>query len=262
MEELKKNLEEVKEILEGLVKKSKVAFFFEKVIPVLATIFLGIAGTIVSFNQHKISELQVQLQENAHRVDSIHAATQILIQENQNKVNQDRQYIALIYDDIVSGDKVKVQAALKLVKKMRPEVAKAFLEILEGQNEPETHSRSSDIEEIQVNYSNSLKNEEVTIGIHRLRYSDESIMNDVTNKLTSEEYEIIGNFYHQDRASWMATVSTVFYYGNDESKRRASEISDYLGKAMNIDFNVRKGAGLGVDKTRKNYHHFIHIISD
>lgn len=262
MEEVKKELREISKIVKELKEKNKHAYLFEKIIPVLATIFLGIAGTIVSLNQTKISELQVELQENAHRVDSIHSATQILIQENQNKVNLDRQYIALIYDDIVSGDVVKVNAALKLVKKMRPEVGKAFLEILEERSNPSSQSSNSDLEEIQVNYSNSLKKEEVTIGIHRLKYSKSYPLNEITKAFKTDGYEIIGNFYHEKKPSWMAFSSTVFFYGNEESKARAQKISMLLKDKTGITFNVQKGAGLGVDKARRNFHHFVHIVSN
>ncbi len=261
MENLESRLDEINEQLKDLKKKKSTSHFFEVLIPGLSTVILGIVSIVVSINQSQISELQVQIQQSSHRADSIHTANQLLIQENQNKANQDRQYIALIYEDVVSGDQKKINAALKLVKKMRPEVGRAFLEILEGQSDSNTEPSKSDIEEIQVNYSNSLKSEKVTIGIHRLNYSQKDELMELNSQFQNLGYEVIGNFNHNRRAAWMATRSTVFYYGNERSKERANEIAEILNKILNEEIMVQKGAGLGVDKNRKSFHHFVHIIS-
>lgn len=258
--ELKNELKELANSLKELKERRWSAFLFEKVLPVMATIFLGAAGIMVSMNQTKISELQVQLQANSHRSDSLHRLSQTELQKTQNEVDLDKQYIDLIYNDIVSGDDKRVNAALKLIKKMRPEVGKAFLEILEEQNSPAQNQRYADIEEIQLKYSKSLASDKITIGIHRLAFADEDQLARVNEWFQNSSYELTGNFYHKNRASWMATRSTVFYYGNQESKERAATIAKKLQEITNIRFVTNLGAGLGVDKARRDYHHFIHII--
>ncbi|MEM8568802.1 MAG: hypothetical protein AAGF85_20255 [Bacteroidota bacterium] len=260
--ELRKELKELAASLNKIKEKKWSAFLFERVLPVMATIFLGAAGIMVSMNQTKISELQVQLQANAQHSDSLHRLAQTELQKNQNEVDLDKQYIDLIYDDIVSGDDKRVNAALKLIKKMRPEVGKAFLEILEEQNSPTQSQKYADIEEIQIKYSKSLAYDKITIGIHRLSFAQEDQLALINKWFKDKSYELIGNFYHKNRTSWMATQSTVFYYGDQKSKDRAAAIAEKLQEITNIKFATALGAGLGVDKDRRDYHHFIHFINE
>lgn len=63
------------------------------------------------------------------------------------------------------------------------------------------------------------------------------------------------------RPDWLSLNSAVFYYSN-ASRRQAEVIADELGRQTGIDFEVRRGAGLGVKDSEKGDTFFVHIIGE
>ncbi|TLX73737.1 hypothetical protein E9993_14865 [Labilibacter sediminis] len=260
MKELKEQLNNIEKKLDEIEKKKSSERIFEKVIPIVVTIFLGLAGIFISWNQIKISKIQVELQENKLIVDSIQNEHRLELEKLQDQISLDHQYVELVYNDVLSGNETRKNGALKLIKKMRPEIAIVFIEMFE--NTEITEQQKKDIEEVQVTYTNYVKKEKVTVGIHELNFNNKNKIQDILNYLKKENFKVIGNFSHNNKLSWMAPSSTVFYYGNEKSEERAKEIASNLEQITDLKFKIQKGAGLGVDKNRKDYHHFIHIIEN
>ncbi len=248
MEDLKTQLARIEKKLDELEEGKKSRWFMEKVFPVLMTAVLGVFSLFLGWNQLNISNNQVKLQGN-----------EIELRKLQEKIALDHEYVALVYEDVISGDDQSKSSALKLIKKMRPEIAIAFVELFEQKEL--TEAQKYDIEEIQTAYTNTLAQEKITIGIHRLNYNHKDSLSVINNRLKKSKFELIGNFHHTHRLNWMANESTVFYYGDEVSKKRAESLAKELELITNISFKVTKGAGLGVDKNRKDFHHFIHIIN-
>ncbi len=62
-----------------------------------------------------------------------------------------------------------------------------------------------------------------------------------------------------ERPSWFAPRSTVFYYAAS-AQPGAQQLAQFMKKVTGQDFAVQRGAGLGVDPSRKGVTFFVHYI--
>lgn len=63
-----------------------------------------------------------------------------------------------------------------------------------------------------------------------------------------------------ERPSWLALKSTVFYYA-EESRSKAEDIAQIFEEELSMRFDVKPGAGLGVQPGEKAITFFVHIIN-
>ena len=86
----------------------------------------------------------------------------------------------------------------------------------------------------------------------------------INEKLRSEGYgldSITWSYPAGERPSWFATRSTVFYY-SASSLSAAQELALYMKALTKQDFAVQRGAGLGVDPSRRDITLFVHFLKE
>jgi hypothetical protein len=62
-----------------------------------------------------------------------------------------------------------------------------------------------------------------------------------------------------ERPEWFALRSTVFYYSNSAASE-AQELARTMKSLTGQDFEVQRGAGLGVDPGRKDVTLYVHYV--
>ena len=109
----------------------------------------------------------------------------------------------------------------------------------------------------------SLKKSDYLVGLQTLGISDAERIA-LNNKLSSDGYgldSITWSYPAGERPSWFATRSTVFYY-SASALPAAQELARLLKTETRQDFAVQRGAGLGVDPSRRDVTLFVHFIKD
>lgn len=101
------------------------------------------------------------------------------------------------------------------------------------------------------------------VGLQTLGISD-SERTTINVKLSSEGYgldSITWSYPAGERPSWFATRSTVFYY-SASALPAAQELARFLKTLTKQDFAVQRGAGLGVDPSRRDVTLFVHLVKE
>jgi len=89
---------------------------------------------------------------------------------------------------------------------------------------------------------------------------EESVVQSIRSYLVAQGNNVgFGGLLNQ-RPQWLALKSTVFYY-DKSSKVIAQKIAEELENLSNRKFQVRWGAGLGVDKDEKDKTFFVHVVN-
>jgi len=89
---------------------------------------------------------------------------------------------------------------------------------------------------------------------------EESVVQSIRSHLVTQGNNVgYGGLLNQ-RPKWLALESTVFYY-DKSSKTIAQKLAEDLKNISNITFQVRWGAGLGVDKDEKDKTFFVHVVN-
>ena len=79
--------------------------------------------------------------------------------------------------------------------------------------------------------------------------------------LHKEGYTVIANEVLSRRPEWLAPNSTVFYY-DPATETLANEIAENLSAVTRLEFQVSKGAGLGVPKGKRAQYFYVHIVEN
>ena len=138
-------------------------------------------------------------------------------------------------------DTQKIQEQLaSTIKANTPYVQKA----LKSTSKPPAHKKS----ELLVGLQTVGVPDDVRIAINQQLQKQGYALDDITYS-----YEA-GN-----RPSWLAYKSTVFYYSY-KSQQAAEEIGEFMQSVTGENFEVKRGAGLGVDADKKEITFFIHYI--
>ena len=100
-----------------------------------------------------------------------------------------------------------------------------------------------------------------SVGVQTLGASDEErkAMND---RLSADGYgldPLTWSYPAGQRPSWFADRSTVFYYA-PSAQSAAEQLARFMKTVTGQEFVVRRGAGLGVEPSRKNVTLFVHYI--
>lgn len=85
----------------------------------------------------------------------------------------------------------------------------------------------------------------------------------INMKLSSDGYgldSITWSYPAGERPSWFAPRSTVFYY-SASALPAAQELANFMKNITRQDFVVQRGAGLGVDPSRRDVTLFVHFIN-
>jgi hypothetical protein len=99
------------------------------------------------------------------------------------------------------------------------------------------------------------------VGLQTLGVDDNERVS-INEKLQAEGYELdptTWSYPADQRPSWFAAQSTVFYYSGS-SRSMAEQLAHFLKVTTGQDFVVQRGAGLGVDPSRKDMTLFVHYI--
>jgi len=86
----------------------------------------------------------------------------------------------------------------------------------------------------------------------------------INEKLQSQGYTLSPMTYSYqagERPSWFALRSTVFYY-SASALPAARQLANFLQTVTGQDFDVQRGAGLGVDPDSKNVTLYVHYVVD
>jgi len=89
---------------------------------------------------------------------------------------------------------------------------------------------------------------------------DEQQVSDAKAYLNNKGYEVGFGGLMETRAKWLALTSTVFYYHND-SEEIAQIIANDLAKITHLDYEVKRGAGLGVLPAERKITFFVHLVN-
>jgi hypothetical protein len=84
----------------------------------------------------------------------------------------------------------------------------------------------------------------------------------LNKRLESQNYSldpITYSYSVDEKPSWFAAKSTVFYYSSS-SRKTAERLAKLMKRYTRTDFAVQRGAGLGVDLNRRENTFFIHYI--
>ena len=84
----------------------------------------------------------------------------------------------------------------------------------------------------------------------------------LNKRLESQNYRldpITYSYSIDEKPSWFAAKSTVFYYSSS-SRKTAERLAKLMKRYTRTDFAVQRGAGLGVDLNRRENTFFIHYI--
>lgn len=99
------------------------------------------------------------------------------------------------------------------------------------------------------------------VGLQTLGIQDEERIA-INAKLSSDGYgldSITWSYPAGERPSWFASRPTVFYY-SASALPAAQELARIMKTITKQDFAVQRGAGLGVDPSRRNVTLFVHFI--
>lgn len=119
-------------------------------------------------------------------------------------------------------------------------------------------SRSTELSEEQERRVTSAENARYSIGIYGFDV-EESIYNDVREWISEQGYTVSQSALLETRPSWLASTPTVLHY-DESSKLLASEIAKSLTNITGLEFNVQRGAGLGVIEGEEPWSYFIHVV--
>ena len=115
------------------------------------------------------------------------------------------------------------------------------------------------VEKSQITFKKS----DYLVGLQTLGISDAERIA-INNKLSSDGYgldSITWSYPAGERPSWFATRPTVFYY-SASALPAAQELARFMKTETRQDFAVQRGAGLGVDPSRRDVTLFVHFIKD
>ena len=113
------------------------------------------------------------------------------------------------------------------------------------------------VEKIQTPFNKS----DYLVGLQTLGIQDEE-RKAINAKLSADGYgldSITWSYPAGERPSWFAARSTVFYY-SASALPAAQELARMMKALTNQDFVVQRGAGLGVDPSRRSVTLFVHFI--
>lgn len=106
-----------------------------------------------------------------------------------------------------------------------------------------------------------LKTSDYTVGLQTVGVSDNDRV-ELNKEILKNGYTLDSITYSYEsgsRPSWFALEPTVFYYSS-ESRNQAESLAGLMNRLTGKLFAVRRGAGLGVDPSRKHLTFFIHYI--
>ena len=99
------------------------------------------------------------------------------------------------------------------------------------------------------------------VGLQTLGITDEERIA-INGKLSADGYGLdktTWSYPAGERPSWFAPRSTVFYYSSS-ALPAAQELARFMKSVTQQEFAVQRGAGLGVDPSRRDVTFFVHLV--
>lgn len=127
-------------------------------------------------------------------------------------------------------------------------------------------TRLIDLRSVKMNLQDELSvkqkveplNGTFVIGLYSLR-PQENRKAAIKRYINDKNFVFDSEYDYSYKQSWMANRSTVFYYSK-LSKIHADQMAKDLGSLTGLIFDVRMGAGLGVQKGKEAVTFFIHYV--
>ena len=95
-----------------------------------------------------------------------------------------------------------------------------------------------------------------TVGIED---SERLVLNEALHNEGYSLDDVTWSYPANQRPSWFATQSTVFYYSAN-SRTEATQVAKFLRAKTGQDFVVQRGSGLGLDPSHKETTFFVHYL--
>lgn len=122
-------------------------------------------------------------------------------------------------------------------------------------------NESNKMQESRVqNIIQKADNSKYLITMHSLK-PDKKIQKKIIYALNYEGYSAIKGMDIDRRTNWISTKSTVLYY-TEASQKKAEQIASIISKATGVEFETKRGAGLGVGKGEESWTFFIHYVNE
>lgn len=198
------------------------------------------------------------LEFNLDSFDKLETA-QVLIsklQSNNDKLVKVLNEVGVGVTDLELKSKVEKFSKSNIEQQERTELVQKDVSKILEYNTPFVEKELYKLKPSTIN-----NNSEYTVGLQTLGISDKERIK-INNSLKGEEYrldDITWSYPADERPSWFARHSTVFYY-SVAAKSSAEKLSKYLSSIIDDKFEVRRGAGLGVDPDRKDTTLFVHYV--
>jgi cell division protein FtsL len=102
------------------------------------------------------------------------------------------------------------------------------------------------------------ENASYSLGLYAYGVSAEEF-NRVSAFVKEEGYSVTTETLLQNKTSWLALSSTVFYYHSD-AEEKARRLANSLTKLTGTEFKFSRGAGLAVVKGQEKWTLFVHYV--
>ena len=264
----------IQSIVSGVVAAGLVASWFVEDLPIILGTEAEVQRIENELLSKKIDQRSVELSEQNVILQKRVEAQQIQLIDAKQELND-----ALNQSEEAKAKAVELSEQLKIfaeqINQLEKQQATAAekTQITELANIAQAASKNvnSQIEQLQTQQSaaqtsldsltlqkQQLDNFRYIVGFYSYKVSNKN-HDDVANYFVGEGYTVRNSTILSNRTNWLAGRSTVLYYA-DESKSKAKQIADNLGKITKSKFNVKRGAGLGVSTGDEKWTFFIHYI--
>jgi cell division protein FtsL len=142
---------------------------------------------------------------------------------------------------------------LELVKEKLVEKNNRIAELLQKLPEKAKPETSQEVKLIRMS-----QNASYSLGLYAYGVSAEEF-NRVSAFVREEGYYVTTETLLENKTSWLAPSSTVFYYHPD-AEEKAKKITNNLTKLTGTEFKFGRGAGLAVVKGQEKWTFFVHYI--
>jgi len=151
----------------------------------------------------------------------------------------------------------KLETENRNVKNTTEKVQTVVSQTIESNTPLVEKALSSSQQQVRVSRSKS----DYSVGLQTLGVPDQERVA-INEKIRSEGYgldPITWSYPANERPSWFSDRSAVFYY-SESSRPVAEQLALFLKSITGQEFVVRRGAGLGVEPSRKDVMLFVHYI--
>lgn len=221
----------------------------------LVVAVIGVGGTY--FITDAQEQAARELSEAQHKV-----AESLALSEQQINI------IATFSEKITSGKKEERELALAIIASVNPDLGETILKAIQDTEidvikviDGNTYSFAADtLARSKIDTSDAVgeRNTGFTVGVYGFNVNDKAFLGAV-DSIQDANYSIVAKQLLDKEPGWISKTSTVHYYSS-ESKQNAEALQKLLTEATGVNFEINRGAGLGVPDNEKKTRFFVHFI--